>query len=102
MAWALAILGAALIAVSFYVQVRVNARNAGLEFAGIRTTGTVTPWAIGLVGGICVLIALIIWIMSLQPNRPVVLMGWHDDPRDATMLRYHDGAAWTDRTARKA
>ena len=23
--------------------------------------------------------------------------GWYDDPADATMLRYWDGAAWTDR-----
>ncbi len=28
--------------------------------------------------------------------------GWHDDPQDATQLRYWDGSAWTDHRAPKA
>jgi len=35
------------------------------------------------------------------PATERIPMGWHDDPESPTRLRYHDGTAWTDRTADK-
>lgn len=58
--------------------------------------------AIALVGGI-VLLGL-----GFQDRRnwhtrkaPDITAGWHDDPESPTLLRYHDGNDWTERTASK-
>lgn len=65
--------------------------------------------ALGLLG--LALVAAIVFVAlglvglarrSPSPRPPVIPMGWHDDPYDPGLLRYHDGAQWTDRTAAKS
>ena len=55
-----------------------------------------------LVGLVFPIWALISWARRGDRPRSAISAGWHDDPESPTRLRYHDGTAWTERTADKA
>ena len=99
----LAVAGAALIGLAFYIQAQANADNAVRELLGTRAEGSAGPWVVGAVGAILLVFALVLVVLGSQQSRPgAIPMGWHDDPQDPSRLRYHDGSDWTDRTTAKA
>lgn len=99
----LGLAGAALIGLAFRIQAQANADNAVRDLLGTRAQGTMGPWVVGAVGAILLVFALVLVVLDGQQSRPrEVPMGWHEDPHDPTLLRYHDGSDWTDRTAAKS
>ena len=101
--WILGLTGAGLVGYGFRLQAVSNFDNDVRAIMGLSSRGTVAPWAVGGIGVVLLIIALVLLILGTQQAKaPALTAGWHDDPEDPKKLRYFDGGAWTQRTADKA
>lgn len=96
----LGLIGAAGIAVAFYLQAQANSKAAVSELLGQRASGSPGPWVVGALGAVC-LVAAIVAALWPEPKAPATVPGWYDDPESPALLRYRDESGWTDRTASK-
>lgn len=105
-AWSTIVCGGLVTAIGVY-----HYSNLGdVGSIGIGVYGTIAAGVVTAIGGIETLRNPL--PLSATPSAAVGVVappstvalpppGWHPDPHDATSLRYWDGTAWTDQTARR-
>lgn len=99
-AWML-VIGIALLVGSYVALENDRSRMRVDMFSGFGSGDpSPVPYIIGAFGGLAILVAIVMFVVP-ERQVPTVTAGWHDDPNSPDLLRYHDGSAWTERTASK-